>query len=128
MDIARTPSTPDGNPEMADAAREPKAPLLIRREDYAPFAWLVPEIALEFGLGLDRTRVRSALTVQRNAKAPRTPTIRLNGDGLKPLEVRIDGQAIDSWRLDGDDLLVPLTGDTHQIEITTAIDPSATAS
>ena len=34
MDIATTPSTPDGNPEMADAAREPKAPLLIRREDY----------------------------------------------------------------------------------------------
>ena len=25
MDIARTPSTPDGNPEMADAAPEPPA-------------------------------------------------------------------------------------------------------
>ena len=41
MDIARTPSTPDGNPEMADAARQPKEPLLIRREDYAPFPWRV---------------------------------------------------------------------------------------
>jgi aminopeptidase N len=81
MDIARTPSTPDGNPEMADAAPEPKAPLLIRREDYAPFPWLVPEIALEFDLGLDKTRVRALLTVQRNARAPAASSIRLNGDG-----------------------------------------------
>ncbi len=125
MDIARTPSTPDGNPEMADAAPEPKEPLLIRREDYAPFAWLVPEIALDFDLGLERTRVRSALTVQRNAKAPPATSIRLNGDGLKPLEVVVDGQAINSWSLDGDDLIVPLTAETHQIEIVTEIDPSA---
>src|SRR6187431_1621757 len=125
MDIARTPSTPDGNPEMADAAPEPKAPLLIRRADYAPFAWLVPEIALAFDLGLERTRIRSTLTVQRNAKAPPTSTIRLNGDGLTPLEVAVDGQAINSWSLDGGDLIVPLGADTHQIEVVTEIDPSA---
>src|SRR5688572_1653065 len=125
MDIARTPSTPDGNPEMADAAREPKEPMLIRRVDYAPFEWLVPQITLEFDLGLERTRIRSSLTVQRNAKAARASTIRLNGDGLKPLEVIVDGQAINSWSLDGDDLMVPLTGDTHQIEVTTEIDPSS---
>src|SRR5688572_26818210 len=104
MDVARTPSTPDGNPEMADAAPQPKEPLLIRREDYTPFAWLVPEVSLEFDLGLARTRVRSSLTAQRNAKCPASPTIRLNGDGLVPLEVVIDGQAINSWSLDGDDL------------------------
>jgi aminopeptidase N len=125
MDVARTPSTPDGNPEMADAAPQPKEPLLIRREDYAPFPWLVPEVRLEFDLGLDRTRVRSALTVQRNAKVPVAPSIRLNGDGLTPLEVVVDGQAINSWSLDGDDLIVPLTEDTHQIEIATEIAPSA---
>ncbi|HEY6817224.1 MAG TPA: aminopeptidase N [Croceibacterium sp.] len=125
MDIARTPSTPDGNPEMADAAPEPKEPLLIRREDYAPFAWLVPEIALEFDLGLERTRIRSSLTVQRNAKAVPASSIRLNGDGLTPLEVVVDGQAINSWSLDGDDLIVPLSAETHHIEIATEIDPSA---
>jgi aminopeptidase N len=125
MDIARTPSTPDGNPGMADAAPEPGEPLLIRREDYAPFAWLVPEIALEFDLGLERTRIRSALTVQRNAKAAPATSIRLNGDGLTPLEVAVDGQAINAWSLDGDDLIVPLAGDTHQIEVVTEIDPAA---
>ncbi|HYD25102.1 MAG TPA: aminopeptidase N [Croceibacterium sp.] len=125
MDIARTPSTPDGNPEMADAAPEPKEPRPIRRQDYAPFPWLVPEVALAFDLGLTKTRVRAALTVQRNAKAPASPFIRLNGDGLAPLEVRVDGEAINSWSLDGGDLMVPLPGETHQVEVTTEIDPSA---
>ena len=125
MDVARTPSTPDGNPKMADAAPEPVEPPLIRREDYRPFPWLVPEVRLEFDLGLDLTRVRSALTVHRNAKALPSANLRLNGDGLVPLEVVVDGQAVNSWSLDGDDLIVPLAGESHQIEITTEIDPSA---
>ncbi|HWK41920.1 MAG TPA: aminopeptidase N [Croceibacterium sp.] len=125
MDIARTPSTPDGNPEMADAAPQPTEPLLIRREDYVPFAWLVPEVALDFELGLTRTQVRSALTVQRNARAEASGTIRLNGDGLTAMEVKVDGQVVNSWGMDGQDLVVPLTGDSHLIEVTSEIDPSA---
>jgi aminopeptidase N len=125
MDIARTPSNPDGNPEMADAAPEPKEPVLIRREDYRPFPWLVPEVSLDFRLGIEKTRVKSALTVNRNAKADRSPTIRLNGDGLTPLEVTVDGEAVNSWSMDGGDLMVTLPGDSHLIEVTTEIDPSA---
>lgn len=125
MDIARTPSNPDGNPEMADAAPEPKAPQIIRREDYTPFPWLVPEVRLNFDLGVVRTRVRSSLTVQRNAKAAPSSTIRLNGDGLVPLEVEVDGRTVNAWSMDGDDLMVPLTGDSHEIAIVTEIDPSA---
>jgi aminopeptidase N len=67
MDIARTPATPDGNPKMADAAPQPKEPPLIRREDYRPFPWLVPQVSLDFRLGLGKTRVKAALTVHRNA-------------------------------------------------------------
>jgi aminopeptidase N len=125
MDIARTPATPDGNPKIADAAPEPAAPPLIRREDYRPFPWLVPEVSLDFRLGLAKTRVKAALTVHRNAKADPSPTIRLNGDGLTPLEVLVDGEAINSWSMDRDDLIVPLAGDSHLIEVTTEIDPSA---
>ncbi|MGZ3196626.1 MAG: aminopeptidase N [Croceibacterium sp.] len=125
MDIARTPATPDGNPPMADAAPQPKEPPLIRREDYRPFAWLVPEVTLDFRLGLTKTRVKAALTVCRNAKADQSATIRLNGDELTPLEVLVDGEAINSWSMDGDDLIVPLQGDSHLIEITTELDPSA---
>ncbi|MBO9517986.1 MAG: aminopeptidase N [Porphyrobacter sp.] len=126
MDIARTPSTPDGNPEMADAPPEPtRAPQLIQREDYTPFAWLVPEVALRFDLGTERTRVHATLTVQRNARANPSEFIRLEGDAITPLEVTVDGEAINSWSLDDGDLMVPLSGDTHQIEVVTEIDPSS---
>ena len=50
MDIASRPSTPVENPETADAAPAPQAPAVIRREDYRPPDWLVPEIALDFAI------------------------------------------------------------------------------
>src|SRR5690242_18423781 len=125
MDIARTPATPDGNPKMADAAPQPKEPPLIRREDYRPFPWLVPQVSLDFRLGLGKTRVKAALTVHRNAKAEPSQMLRLNGDELTPLEVLVDGEAINSWSMDGSDLMVPLQGDSHLVEVTTEIDPAA---
>ncbi|MDF1834946.1 MAG: aminopeptidase N [Alteraurantiacibacter sp. bin_em_oilr2.035] len=125
MDIARTPSTPEGNPEMADAAQEPRQPAAIRRDDYRPFAWLVSEVSLEFDLGLQATRVTSTLTIARNAAADASPTIRLNGEGLEPMAVKVDGAMIDSWVMDDADLIVTLPGDAHSIEITTSINPAA---
>ncbi|MBI1402861.1 MAG: aminopeptidase N [Porphyrobacter sp.] len=124
MDIATTPTNPEGNPELADAAPTPHAPPIILRENYRPFGWLVPEVKLDFDLGITRTRVRSELTVQRNAKAERTDTIRLNGDGLKPISVHVDGAAAD-WHMDGADLIVPLREDAHLVAIETEIDPAA---
>lgn len=124
MDIARTPSTPDGNPEMADAAREPKAPPEIRREDYQPFAWLVPTVALDFKLGLERTHVTARLDVARNPAAERDPVLRLNGDAIKPLAVRVDGEAVNSWVMDGTDLLLTLPGEAHAVEVESAFNPS----
>ena len=118
MDIAR-------NPDMADAAPTPHEPMLIRREDYTPFAWLVPKIALDFDLALDATRVVARLSVARNAKAKLENTIRLNGDGLEPLSVKLDGEMVNDWRMDDGDLILPLPGDVHEIEIATQIDPSA---
>jgi aminopeptidase N len=129
MDIARTPSTPDGNPSMADAAPSPTdsitEPPLIRREDYRPFPWRVPEIALRFELGLDKTRVRSKLKVERNPQAEPTNFIRLNGDGIDPMGVWIDGELANSWTREGGDLIVPLPGDAHDIGIETEIAPAA---
>ncbi|MXO48130.1 aminopeptidase N [Erythrobacter vulgaris] len=125
MDIARTPSTPDGNPEMADAAVEPKAPPEIRREDYQPFPWLVPTTRLDFELGLEKTRVTARLEIERNPDADASPTIRLNGDGLELVSLRCDGGECAGHMMDGDDLVVTLEGDRHTIEIVTEIDPGA---
>jgi len=110
--------------EQADAAPNPHDPPVIRREDYRPFPWLVPAVELDFDLGIETTAVRAALTVQRNARADAADTIRLNGDGIRPLEVKVDGEITNSWAMDGDDLVVPLLGDSHLLEIATEVNPA----
>ena len=118
MDIQR-------NTEMADAAVTPHEPPVIRREDYKPFPWLVPQIELQFDLSLEATRVVSKLTVARNAKADPATAIRLDGDGQQILSVKVDGEVRNDWTQDQGDLILPLSGDAHEIEIATEIDPSA---
>ncbi|MBA4046111.1 MAG: aminopeptidase N, partial [Erythrobacter sp.] len=124
MDIATTPTTPDGNPELADAAPTPHAPPVIRREDYAPFPWAVPTTTLDFALGLSATTVTATLQVERNPAAEPSREMRLNGDSLTATSVRVDG-ADAEWRMDGPDLILTLPGAAHTVEIVTQIDPSA---
>ncbi len=125
MDIATRPSEPE-NIQIADAAPPPTAPHpVIQRADYLPPAWLVPEVALDFALGLEATRITSKLTVRRNPEAPAENHLRLNGDQIEPLAVRIDGVAVSDWRRDGPDLLLDLPGDAHEIAIETEVNPAA---
>ncbi len=97
----------------------------IRREDYRPPDWLVPEIALKFTLGVEQTRVQAKLTVERNPQGRDNAPLQLNGDELKPLAVWIDGNASDDWTMQGDDLLIPLGGDAYEVAIDTEIHPAA---
>jgi len=124
MDIATTPTTPDGNPEIADAAPTPHEPPVIRREDYTPFAWILQATQLDFRLGLSATRVTATLSVERNPAADASPELRLNGDSLTAESVNVDGAPAD-WRMDGPDLIVTLPGAAHKVTIVTTIDPSA---
>jgi aminopeptidase N len=124
MDIATTPTNPDGNPELADAAPTPHAPPVIRREDYAPFPWAVPTTQLDFQLGLDATTITATLQVERNPAADPSPELRLNGDSLTAQSVTVDG-ATAEWRMDGPDLIVNLPGAAHIVRIVTRIDPGA---
>ena len=124
MDIATTPQNPEGNPELADAAPTPHEPPVIRREDYAPYPWLVPTTALDFRLALDATRVTATLAVERNPAADASPELRLDGDSLTAESVIVDGAPAD-WRMDGPDLVVTLPGAKHTVEVVTQIDPSA---
>jgi len=120
MDIAPNPAD-IANPETADAA-PPPAPTVIRREDYSPPAWLVPEVALDFTLGIDATTVVSDLLVRRSVQdAP----LRLRGDGIAALAVSVDGRPSNAWAMQGPDLVIELPGDEHRVSVTTALDPSA---
>jgi aminopeptidase N len=125
MDIASRPSETPENPETADTAVPPQAPAVIRREDYRPFAWRVPTTGLKFTLGLEKTRVQTRLEVERNPEAAADPVLRLNGGGPPPLGVWIDGALSNDWTMDGDDLLITLPGERHEVGIDTEVDPSA---
>ncbi len=125
MDIARSPSTPDGNPEMADAPPMPTEPPVIRREDYKPFPWRVPTTRLDFVLGIDSTRVTATLAVEPNPDAEPSDSIRLSGDGLEPVTVEVDGQGSNSWQMDGGDLVIPLVPGPHEVTVVTELDPAA---
>src|SRR5687767_15996837 len=98
---------------MYDARLNPEAPpspehVAIHRKDYRPPDYWVSDVALDFALDPDRTRVKAMLKVARNGTHDRA--LRLAGGGLQPLVVRIDG-AEARWSMAGDDLLVEVDGD-----------------
>ena len=97
------------------------APVVTRREDYRPPEWLVPDLALDFALDAAATRVRATLTVKRNGK--HAEPLRLDGAGQELLSVTVDGVAVNDWRRDGDDLVIPLSGDAHVVETEVEIAP-----
>lgn len=99
------------------------APAIIRRQDYLPPDWLVPQIALDFALDPARTQVRAILSVTRNGVHERPLT--LDGDGLSPIEVKVDGRLLqgDEWAVEGGSLVIPLPGDTHQVETLVELAP-----
>ncbi len=111
--------------DIANSLEAPAPPVTIRREDYRPPAWLVPEVSLDFALGLDATTVSARLSVRRNPDAAAETTIRLNGDGIAARLVMVDGRESNAWRMDGSDLLIDLDGDAHEINVETAINPAA---
>jgi aminopeptidase N len=97
-------------------------PTVIRRLDYRAPEWLVPEIALDFALSLDATRVRARLSVERQAAGA---SLRLNGDGIAVAALTVDGHAHNAWEMDGNDLVIALPGDAHEVTIDTVINPVA---
>jgi len=119
LDIQKAP-----NDEMADAAPAPKDPATIRREDYRPPAWFIPEIELDFDLDLTRTVVRSKLDVRRSKSAKADEPLVLQGDDISPASVKVDGEARTDWKLVDGDLVLPLSGAAHIVEIEVELDPS----
>jgi len=100
---------------------QPPTHAAIRREDYRPPDWLVPEIRLDFDLDPERTCVRATLEVQRNNDHDRP--LRLDGDGLKPVSVKLDGGDAE-WRMDGSTLVIELAGNRATVETIVEITPA----
>ncbi len=109
---------------MDTPATQENPPPVIRRDDYRPPEWLVPEVTLDFVLGLAHTAVTASLKVARNPAGSGGRTLLLRGDGIAAQAVRIDGKPSNAWRQDGSDLLIDLDGAAHEISIETALNPA----
>jgi aminopeptidase N len=102
-------------------AHPPLSPHVIRREDYTPPDWQVPEVALDFALDPAATLVRATLNVVRSSAHGR-PLV-LDGAGQTPLSVKVDGVAVNDWWLKDGGLVIPLKGAAHVIETEVEIAP-----
>jgi len=101
--------------------QSPAAPHVTRREDYRPPDWLIPEIALDFALDPVCTRVIARLSVTRNGDHDRP--LRLDGEGLTPAAVRVDGLAATDWTIEDGQLVIALSGGAHLVETEVDIAP-----
>ena len=99
------------------------APSTIRRQDYRQPDWLVPDVELDFNLDPARTIVRATLTVSRNGDHDHP--LKLDGDELTPIEVKVDGRALlpSDWHMEGGALIIPLSGAAHQVETLVELAP-----
>ncbi len=110
-----------------DARLNPEAPaspthVATFRKDYQPPDYWVREVALEIVLDPAATKVRAVLSVERNGTHDRP--LRLAGDGLAPVAVRVDGGTAD-WSIDGETLVVAISGASVRVETEVVINPDS---
>jgi aminopeptidase N len=116
----RTTTTSDA--QIAPEAPPSPAHVATRREDYRPPDWLVPEISLDFDLGIETTRVRTVLKAERNGDHDRP--LKLDGNDVKLLSVKVDGSD-GHWRLEGEQLVIDVPGNQATVETEVEIKPAA---
>jgi aminopeptidase N len=116
----RTTTLPDAN----NAPEAPASPthVTIRREDYRPPDWLVPEIRLDFDLDTERTRVRATLEVVRNGEHDQP--LRLDGSEIELVSVKANGEPA-AFRMDGPQLVIELDDRRATVETEVDIHPAA---
>ncbi|MDH5263850.1 MAG: aminopeptidase N [Betaproteobacteria bacterium] len=97
---------------------------VIRRQDYAPPAYLVDTVALDVDIARPWATVRAKLAMRRNPAAAGGPLV-LDGEHLELLSVALDGKALDASRYaTGDGVLtVPDVPESFTIETAVRFDP-----
>jgi len=110
---------------MADLQTPSALPAEIRREDYRPPDWLVPDIELDFHLDAARTAVRARLTIVREGQHDRP--VRLDGEALQLREVSKDGEPLSegAWYFEDEQLVIPVDEDETVIETLVELSPEA---
>jgi aminopeptidase N len=96
-----------GVEQSRESVMKQATPRAIELKDYRPPAYLIDSVDLDFDLRDQGTRVVSRLAVRRNPQGPGGP-LRLDGEGLQPVWVRLDGTelAAERYRVDAESLTI----------------------
>ena len=102
-------------------------PSVIYLKDYKAPGYWAETIDLEFDLSPTETRVKARTLFRREAEAG--APLFLHGDGLQPLSVKVDGQALKDGDYECDDAGLTLStlpaDESFTVEIETLINPEA---
>ncbi len=101
-------------------------PQPVRLSDYRPPAFLIDEVSLDIALDLTATRVKARLTIRRGGD--HAEPLRLNGEGLKPVSVAIDGRvlaAATDYTVDDEWLTIASVPAAFTLETEVEINPQA---
>ncbi|KXU87887.1 aminopeptidase N [Paraburkholderia monticola] len=104
---------------MADT----ETPNVIRRADYAPPAFLIDTVALEFDLVPERTVVRNTMRVRRNPDASRAAHLELMGEQLEFVSAVIDGKPFPNAHPHEHGLLLDNVPDSFELTLTSICNP-----
>jgi aminopeptidase N len=104
---------------------EPRA---VRLKDYRPPDYRVSEIALDFRLEPEATRVTATMKFARAAAAP-APLV-LDGEHMKLVSLALDGKPLtaDAYEVDGEKLTIPSVPERFTLEVVTEISPATNTS
>src|SRR5579871_4210464 len=105
--------------------RDP-APQTVLLSEYTPPRYLASDIELDFDIRAEDTLVHARTRFHRNPAAPAGDgTLFLNGDGLEPVDVSLDGRLLDvaAWRATPEGLSIPAVPQTFSLSVTTRLKP-----
>ena len=103
----------------------PATPAVIRRADYAPPAFLIDSVALEFDLVPERTVVKSTLRVRRNPDAGAAQNLVLIGEQLEFVRASVDGRPHADVRVTDNELSLGTIPDSFELTIENVCNPAA---
>ena len=106
---------------VAMKTTEPRA---VHLKDYRPPPYRIPDIALDFNLDPETTRVTATMKVERMAARPEP--LQLDGHRLKLISVKVDGATLDKSEYVEDPTSLTLTAPpaSFTLELVTEIAPA----
>jgi aminopeptidase N len=98
------------------------SPRTIHLKDYQPPAYWIDTVDLVFDLHEQGTRVSARLALRRNPAVPHVDSLRLDGEGLSPISVRIDDRELPGERYRVDESSLTLFNPPGQFVLDTEVE------